>query len=142
ESVPFAAQMLGGGQERGLRAGTENVSGIAGFGAAAAIAGEASNTLRDAFVAQLLRLVPDAVIFGTNAPRLGNTSNFALPGIAAETALMALDLDGVMISSGSACSSGKVKPSHVLKAMGVADDLAHSALRVSFGWNSAQTDVD
>jgi len=142
ESVPFAAQMLGGGQERGLRAGTENVSGIAGFGAAAAIAGDASNTLRDAFEAQLLRLVPDAVIFGTNVPRLGNTSNFALPGITAETALMALDLDGVMVSSGAACSSGKVKPSHVLKAMGVADDLARSALRVSFGWNSAQNDVD
>jgi len=142
ESVPFVAQMLGGGQERGLRAGTENVSGIAGFGAAAAIAGDASSTLRDAFEAQLLRLVPDAVIFGTNAPRLGNTSNFALPGIAAETALMALDLDGVMLSSGSACSSGKVKPSHVLKAMGVTDDLARSALRVSFGWNSTPADVD
>jgi cysteine desulfurase len=142
ESVPFAAQMLGGGQERGLRAGTENVAGIAGFGAAAAIAKDASNTLRDEFEARLLRLVPDAVIFGTNAKRLGNTSNFALPGIAAETALMALDLDGVMVSSGAACSSGKVKPSHVLKAMGVSDDLARSALRVSFGWNSAQTDVD
>jgi len=142
ESVPFAAQMLGGGQERGLRAGTENVAGIAGFGAAAAIAKDASNTLRDVFETQLLRVVPDAVIFGTNTSRLGNTSNFALPGIAAETALMALDLDGVMVSSGSACSSGKVKPSHVLKAMGVPDDLARSALRVSFGWNSAQTDVD
>ncbi len=143
ESVPFAAQMLGGGQERGLRAGTENVAGIAGFGAAAAaIAKDVSNTLRDDFEMQLLRLVPDAVIFGTNAPRLGNTSNFALPGIAAETALMALDLDGVMVSSGSACSSGKVKPSHVLKAMGVPDDLRVRALRVSFGWNSTEADVD
>ncbi len=142
ESVPFAAQMLGGGQERGLRAGTENVSGIAGFGAAAAIANEASSTPRDEFEARLLRLVPDAVIFGTNAPRLGNTSNFALPGMMAETALMALDLDGVMVSSGAACSSGKVKPSHVLKAMGAPDDLARSALRVSFGWNSTEADVD
>jgi len=142
ESVPFAAQMLGGGQERGLRAGTENVAGIAGFAAAAAVAKDVSNTLRDVFEAQLLRVVPDAVIFGTHAPRLGNTSNFALPGIAAETALMALDLDGVMVSSGAACSSGKVKPSHVLKAMDVADDLARSALRVSLGWNSTQSDVD
>jgi cysteine desulfurase len=142
ESVPFAAQMLGGGQERGLRAGTENVAGIAGFGAAATIANDASNPLRDEFEAQLLRLVPDAVIFGTNAPRLDNTSNFALPGVAAETALMALDLDGVMVSSGSACSSGKVKPSHVLNAMDVPDDLARSALRVSFGWNSTEADVD
>jgi len=142
ESAPFAAQTLGGGQERGLRAGTENVAGIAGFGAAAAIAKDVSNTLRDDFETQLLRLVPDAVIFGTNASRLGNTSNFALHGIAAETALMALDLDGVMVSSGAACSSGKVKPSHVLKAMGVTDDLARSALRVSLGWNSTQSDVD
>ncbi len=83
-----------------------------------------------------------AVIFGEHVARLSNTSNFALPGIAAETALMALDLDGVMVSSGAACSSGKVKPSHVLRAMGVSDDLARSALRVSFGWNSSEADAD
>ena len=141
-NAPFAAQILGGGQERGLRAGTENVSGIAGFGAVAAVAHDASGTLRDGFERELRRLLPDAVIFGADARRLGNTSNFALPGIASETALMALDLDGVMVSSGAACSSGKVKPSHVLKAMGVADDLARSALRVSFGWNSTAADVD
>jgi cysteine desulfurase len=142
ESAPFAAQMLGGGQERGLRAGTENVSGIAGFGAAAAIAPGAADDLRDDFEGRLLGLLPDAVIFGVNSPRLGNTSNFAVPGVTSETALMALDLDGVMVSSGAACSSGKVKPSHVLKAMGVPDDLARSALRVSFGWNSTEADVD
>jgi cysteine desulfurase len=142
ESAPFAAQMLGGGQERGLRAGTENVSGIAGFAAAAAVAHEAPAALRDAFERELRLLAPDVVIFGLNAPRLSNTSNFALPGIVAETALMALDLDGVMLSSGAACSSGKVKPSHVLKAMGVPDELARSALRASFGWNSTEADVD
>jgi len=75
-------------------------------------------------------------------PRLANTSNFALPGIAAETAVMALDLDGVMVSSGAACSSGRVAPSHVLRAMGVSEELANSALRLSLGWNSSDADVD
>jgi cysteine desulfurase len=91
---------------------------------------------------ELKSIAPDAVIFGAGSPRLSNTSNFALPGIAAETAVMALDLDGVMVSSGSACSSGKVRPSHVPRAMGVSDALATCALRVSFGWNSTEADVD
>ncbi len=98
-----------------------------------------SARLRDRFEAGL---PASAVVFGRNAPRLAGTSNFALPGIAAETAMMALDLDGVMVSSGSACSSGKVRPSHVLKAMGVSDELARCALRVSFGWNSTEADAD
>lgn len=139
DGVPFSAQLLGGGQERGLRAGTENVAGIAGFGAAAAAYNTMNSELRDRFEAGL---PASAVVFGKNARRLSNTSNFALPGILAETSVMALDLDGVMISSGSACSSGKVKPSHVLKAMGVSDELARCALRVSFGWNSTENDVD
>ncbi|MBV9991469.1 MAG: cysteine desulfurase [Alphaproteobacteria bacterium] len=137
DDAPFAAQLLGGGQERGLRAGTENVAGIAGFGAAAAAWSAMQPTLRDRFERGL-----NGVVFGRNAPRLPNTSCFALPGIAAENALMALDLDGVMVSSGAACSSGKVKQSHVLAAMGVPDDLARCALRVSFGWNSSEDDVD
>jgi cysteine desulfurase len=139
ESVPFAAQTLGGGQERGLRAGTENVSGIVGFGVAASAPRVDVAALRERFENSLPR---SAIVFGANVPRLANTSNFALPWVAAETAVMALDLDGVMISSGAACSSGKVKPSHVLKAMGVSDDLARYALRVSFGWNSTEDDVD
>jgi cysteine desulfurase len=139
EGVPFAAQLLGGGQERGLRAGTENVSGIAGFGAAASCAFVNTAALRDRFE----RALPQTtIVFGANAARLSNTSNFALPGVAAETAIMAFDLDGVMVSSGAACSSGKVKPSHVLKAMGVSEDMARYALRVSFGWNSTEADVD
>ncbi len=140
--APFAAQIFGGGQERGHRAGTENVAAIAGFGAAAANSETGSQALRDSFETALKKIAPDAIIFGSNAPRLANTSNFALPGISAETAVMALDLDGVMISSGAACSSGKVKPSHVLGAMGVSEDVARSALRVSFGWNSTDQDVD
>jgi cysteine desulfurase len=81
-------------------------------------------------------------IFGAKSIRLANTSNFALPGVSAETALMALDLDGVMLSSGAACSSGKVKPSHVLAAMGVEEELSRCALRASLGWNSTEADVE
>jgi cysteine desulfurase len=142
DGAPLAATALGGGHERDRRAGTENVSGIAGFGAAAEAAKLASPALRDSFETQLKALAPDVVIFGANAPRLATTSNFAIPGLAAETAMMALDLDGVMVSSGSACSSGKVRASHVLSAMGVDEALALSALRISFGWNSTQADVD
>jgi cysteine desulfurase len=144
EGVPFAAQILGGGQELGRRAGTQNVSGIAGFGASAnAVRGEYQDvTLRDRFETALRRIAPDIVVFGWMLPRLRNTSDFSLPNLSAETAIMALDLDGVMVSSGSACSSGKVKSSHVLKAMNVADALARCALRVSFGWNSTNEDCD
>jgi cysteine desulfurase len=148
EGAPFVAQILGGGQERGRRAGTENLSGIAGFGATSEIAARELSAadriavLRDRFEDGLKRMVPDTVIFGARAPRLANTTNFALPGLPAETALMALDLDGVMLSSGAACSSGKVKPSHVLAAMGMGGELSRCALRASFGWNSTETDVD
>lgn len=144
--APFAAQIRGGGQEHGHRAGTENLSGIAGFGAACDVAARElaakDATLRDRFEAGLRQIAPEAVIFGAGVARLANTSKFALPGVSAETALMALDLDGVMLSSGSACSSGKVKPSHVLVAMGVGEELSLSALRASFGWNSTDTDVE
>ena len=142
EGALLSPTILGGGQERGRRAGTENVPGIAGFGAAANVATGLTSALRDRFETELKKIVPDVVIFGANAPRLPNTSNFALPDIAAETAVMALDLDGVMVSSGSACSSGKVRASHVLRAMGVPEALASCALRISFGWNSAEADVE
>ena len=148
QGAPFAAQALGGGQERGRRAGTENLSGIAGFGAACEVAArelaEANRIamLRDRFEVGLKQMASDAVIFGARALRLANTSNFVLPGVTAETALMALDLDGVMLSSGAACSSGKVKPSHVLAAMGVGEELSRSALRASFGWNSVEADAE
>jgi cysteine desulfurase len=144
DGAPFAAQILGGGQERSRHAGTENLAGIAGFGAAAKTAlrdlSKMTIALRDDFESELHVLSPHAEIFGATAERLANTSNFALPGISAETAVMALDLDGVCVSSGAACSSGKVRPSHVLKAMGVSEDLARCALRVSFGWNSVEAD--
>lgn len=138
----------GGGQERGARAGTENVAGIAGFAAAAKAAALALQSdaarlqaLRDATEAKIRARTPDAVIFSDGANRLPNTLAFAVPGMSAETALMAFDLEGVAISSGSACSSGKVRASHVLAAMGIAPELARCALRVSFGYTSAEADM-
>jgi cysteine desulfurase len=139
----------GGGQERGARAGTENVAGIVGFGAAAAaarlgLAAESARMadLRDRLEAGLKAGMPGAVVFGADAERLPNTTLFAVPGIKAETAVIALDLDGIAVSSGAACSSGKVAPSHVLAAMGVAPAVAQGAIRVSLGPITTDSEVD
>ncbi|TPJ77129.1 cysteine desulfurase family protein [Mesorhizobium sp. B2-6-2] len=135
----------GGGQEKSHRAGTENVAGIAGFGAAArvALAGladmDAIARRRDEVEAIVRDLAPDAEIFGNDAARLANTTFFAIPGVKAETAQIAFDLAGVALSAGSACSSGKVGPSHVLKAMGHGDSLG--ALRVSIGRATGADDI-
>ena len=141
------AFLRGGGQEARLRAGTQNVPGIIGFGVAAELALAAMPAeavrlagLRDAIEAGVRARAPDAVVFGTEAARLPNTSCFAVPGLRAETALIALDLDGVAVSSGAACASGKVSRSGVLAAMGVDPTLSAGALRVSLGWNSRQED--
>lgn len=148
DGAPMQARMRGGGQERGRRAGTENVAAIVGFGVAAQLArdelpGMAEIArLRDWLEREVRRSVPSAVIFGAVAARLPNTSCLGLPGLPAETQVMALDLDGVAVSAGSACSSGKVRPSHVLAAMGVGSDLAASAIRVSLGWRSVAGDID
>ena len=138
----------GGGQEKGARAGTENVAGIVGFGIAAMAAldemtGEAErqSILRDQLEVGLQAQSPETVIFGSSAPRLPNTSCFATPQVRAENALILLDLAGVSVSSGSACSSGKVKPSHVLAAMAVPPDMASAAIRVSLGRMSTDVDV-
>jgi cysteine desulfurase len=137
----------GGGQERGARAGTENVAGIAGFGAAAASAmaamaadGERMRFVRDRLEAGLT--TGPTVIFGHNAERLPNTSLFATPDLRAETALINLDLDGFAVSSGSACSSGKVTASHVLAAMGVSDKLISGAIRLSIGPSTSENEID
>ena len=136
----------GGGQEMGRRGGTEPLLAIAGFGAAAdAFAAHYAkvgvDALRDRVETELRALAPDAVIFGAGTERAGNTVCFAVPGVSAAVAMMALDLDGIAVSSGSACSSGKVGKSHVLAAMGVAPELADGALRVSLGWNSGEADI-
>src|SRR6202012_645856 len=132
----------------GLRAGTENVAGIAGFGAAAAAAqalwpAEAAHMqgLRDALEQGLRTMSPQATIFGAAAERLPNTTLFAAGGMRAETAIIAFDLEGIAVSSGAACSSGKVQPSHVLAAMGVSPALTHGAVRVSLGWGTTGNDV-
>ncbi len=145
--APLKPVLFGGGQERSLRSGTENLSGIAGFGAATEAAVrdmpklQTLAPLRDQMEARLREEV-GVTVFGAEVERLPQTSNFAIPGFRAETQVMAMDLAGVAVSSGSACSSGKVKRSLVLGAMGVPDELSDSAIRVSFGWNSKPEDFD
>lgn len=140
--------LRGGGQERGHRAGTENVAGIAGFGAAVkaamgALKGDATRleTLRNRLESGL-RQTPDILIFSADAPRLPNTTLFTVAGLRAETAVIGFDLAGVAVSSGSACSSGKVQPSHVLEAMGLGRELAQGAVRLSLGWSTSDADID
>jgi cysteine desulfurase len=139
----------GGGQERGARAGTENVAGVAGFGAAAAAVRSnhlneqtRMSVLRDQLEAGLSARTPEAQVFGRAAERLPNTTLFSLAGMKAETAVIAFDLEGIAVSSGAACSSGKVAPSHVLAAMGVAGELAGGAIRVSLGYSTTEADVE
>ncbi len=137
----------GGGQERSLRAGTENVAAIAGFGAVAVDAQHQTDAvrmtaLRDRLEAGLKAAAPQAVIFGEGVARLPNTTLFAVPGIKAEIVIIAFDLNGIAVSSGSACSSGKVQASHVLAAMGVEPALSRGAVRVSLGWSTSEADVE
>lgn len=138
----------GGGQELGRRAGTENVAGIAGFGAAVEVAvrGESGDAVRlEALRDRLengLRQTAGLLVFCTDVPRLPNTTLFTAPGLKAETAVIGFDLEGIAVSSGSACSSGKVQPSHVLEAMGFGPKLAQGAVRLSLGWSTQEADID
>jgi cysteine desulfurase len=139
--------IVGGGQERRRRAGTENVAAIAGFGAAAEAACadlarmEQVRALRDRLEARVREVTPEAVIIAAGAGRLPNTTNLALPGSSAETLVIALDLEGIAVSAGAACSSGKVGASHVLAAIGLAPDVARAAIRISLGHASQERDV-
>lgn len=148
DGIDPAPLLRGGGQERRRRAGTENVPGIAGFGAAVAAAKRDLENfarlteLRDGMEARLRAAVPDMVVHGGDAARLPNTSCIGLPGMTAELQVMQLDLARIAVSAGSACSSGKVTPSHVLRAMGQDEDAALSAIRVSLGWNTEPSDID
>jgi cysteine desulfurase len=139
DGAPFAADRVGGGQESYRRAGTENVAGIAGFGAAA----EASRDGLDgaAFRDRIEASLPGKV-YGVLAARLPNTTCISMPGVKAETQVMALDLAGVAVSAGSACSSGKVSRSAVLTAMGIEASEAETAIRISCGWNTVFEDID
>jgi len=147
-SAPLTRQIAGGGQERGFRAGTENVAAVAGFGAAAEAAlrdldrmGNVK-TLRAHGEQRLNALVGDAIVFGAGAERLPNTICVAAAGMNAETLVIALDLDGFAVSAGAACSSGKVRQSHVLTAMGVDPALAANAIRVSFGASTTREEIE
>jgi len=144
DPVPLAT---GGGQEMRRRAGTENLAGIAGFGAAARAARDgladspAVARLRDWLESAIIPIYTGTTVFGRAAPRLPNTAAFAVPGTLAETIVMALDLEGIAVSSGAACSSGKVSASAVLAAMGVPDGLARGAVRVSLGRTTTEAEV-
>lgn len=144
--VAVTPQLRGGNQEKNIRAGTENLAGIVGFARAVELADAAGfqklAALRDKMESELKRAAPALKVFGADAPRVANTSMFALPGASSETQLIALDLAGICVSNGSACASGTVKPSHVLKAMGATDAEAGSSLRVSLGWNSTEKEVE
>jgi cysteine desulfurase len=140
--------LRGGGQELGRRAGTENVAGISAFGVAATVAMAA--LAEDAARLQALherlekglQQTPGMIVFSEDAPRLPNTTLFTVPGLKAETAVIGFDLGGIAVSSGSACSSGKVQRSHVLAAMGVGGELAQGAVRLSLGWSTSEADID
>ncbi len=142
--APFSPDRRGGGQESNRRAGTENVPGVAGFGAAAQAAAGGLNVtgLRDQLELSLVQIAPGAKVFGVKAPRIGNTTCISMPGVPAETQVMALDLAGVCISAGAACSSGKVQQSPVLTAMGVEATEATCATRISLGWNTEAGDIE
>jgi cysteine desulfurase len=148
EGVEPDALLRGGGQERRWRPGTENLPGIVGFGRACELAladadwRERTAALRDRLETRIAALAPAARVFGRSAERLPNTSCLSMPGVSNHTQLIEFDLAGIAVSTGSACSSGKVGPSHVLAAMGVDPDEATSAIRVSLGWASAPDDVE
>ena len=148
EGLELAALLVGGGQERRLRAGTENLSGIAGFGAAAKAVrndlglADRVAALRDRLEAEALSAAAEAVVVGAGAPRLANTSALALPGIPAESQILALDLAGIAVGAGAACSSGKIARSHVLTAMGISDTIALATIRVSLASTTTAADID
>jgi cysteine desulfurase len=149
EALALIAQTRGGGQERGRRGGTENTAGIAGFGAAAESACAGLETepvrqtgLRDRMEAAIRAAVPDMLLIAEATPRACNTLCLALPGVPSEKQVIALDLAGFAVSAGSACSSGKVKTSPVLSAMGLPERIAGASVRVSLGWHTTEAEAD
>ncbi|WP_188579274.1 cysteine desulfurase family protein [Azorhizobium oxalatiphilum] len=149
DTRPLVPLLRGGGQERSRRGGTENVPGAAGFGAAAKAAQDVLDKealrlahLRDRLETEIVAALPETEVVGSGAARVANTSCLAFGGLKAETLVIALDLSHIAVSAGSACSSGKVGPSHVLSAMGLDDARAGGAIRLSLGWSSTEQDVD
>ena len=148
QDLLLMSQVVGGGQEGGRRSGTENVAGIAGFGVAARIAREGLanyaklSKLRDEMELQIKQIAPGSQVYSCEAPRLPNTSCLTMPGVKSETQVMSFDLEGVAISAGSACSSGRVTASHVLDAMDAPADIALTAIRISMGCDTDAADID
>ena len=148
EDRSVLAQMVGGGQEMGRRSGTENVAGIAGFGEAARLAASELEqfaeltTMRNRMEEQLAEIAPSRKVIGSDVPRLPNTSCVTMPGVRSDTQVMALDLAGISVSAGSACSSGKVSASHVLDAMGMELDEAMTAIRISLGRSTTEDEIN
>jgi cysteine desulfurase len=147
--VEIGPMLMGGGQERNLRSGTENVAGIIGLATALELVEADRNAeskrlaaLRDAAWKQVQRLVPEAILNGHSAKRLANNLNFSIPGIDGEQAVLYLDKQGIMVSTGSACSTGNAEPSHVLLALGRSEVEANGSLRLSFGRSTTQAEVD
>lgn len=148
DGAPLAPLVHGGGQEFRRRAGTENVPGIAGFAVAARLARDGLDAFaklgpwRDDMEARIRAVAPDTQILAAGAERLANTSCLTMPGVLSEVQVMNLDLEGICVSAGAACSSGKVRASHVLSAMGVDGQAATESIRVSLGWDTLEGDVD
>ena len=148
DGVELKPTLVGGGQEKGRRSGTENILGAIGFGKAAEVVAQnpAENkrvqNLRDLFETKLSRCFPKVNILSQNVPRLGNTSAIVMPGVLAETQVMSFDLEGICLSAGAACSSGKVKRSHVVEAMKIGDEPATNTIRISLGWDSTELEID
>ncbi len=145
--LPIRSLISGGGQELGRRAGTENLTAITGFAVLVSeVAGcpEAAlmARLRDELESRIKSFAPQSTIFAEKAERLSNTSQVSMPGVRNETQLMHFDLAGFAVSAGSACSSGRIEPSHVLLAMGVAPQVAETAIRVSIGWGTSLTEIE
>lgn len=140
--INLTSLIEGGGQERGLRAGTENIIGAVGMGAAFGFNFETLRPLQARLENGILNVCPQAVIFGKDGPRIANTTAITMPNVSSEVQLMHFDLNSISISSGSACSSGKVKSSHVLHAMGVPEKIAKCAVRISTGWTTTEADID
>ncbi|MDA8888305.1 cysteine desulfurase [Hellea sp.] len=143
-NTPFSPLLCGGGQERRMRSGTMNLAGIHGFGVAASMMNNLDFTkkLRDSFEMRLKIVESDLNIFGANVDRLPNTSFISSPDLNAMTMMMALDLAGISVSTGSACSSGKSNENRIIKSMGLSDSAPKGAIRVSFGYKSMSKDVD
>jgi cysteine desulfurase len=144
KDIQLVPQTIGGGQEQNKRGGTENIAAIHGFGKAVEIArvDEGIEFLRDALESEIRTFAPECIIFGENKDRLPNTSFIAMPDVSSETQLIHFDMNDIAVSAGSACSSGKIETSHVLKAMGVNDKIASCAVRVSLGRHSTAADIN